>query len=298
MVRRKGLFLLTMVAMLSVATINSQAQDALTRHVRDVTRTGEARPAGNFSSNRTLQLDIVLPLRDQEGLDLLLQQIYDPANLHYRQFLTVPEFTERFGPTQVDYDAVVSWAIRNGFAVVGGTRDGMDVQIRGRVSDIETAFHVSMRTYQHSTENRTFYAPDREPTTDLPFALWHVSGLDNFSIPHPMLVNRNAYAAAHGMDPADVVSHATTGSGPSASFLGSDMRAAYYGGTALTGAGQNLGLLEYVGYDIADLNAYFKNVGQTNNVPVSGIATDGTSLNCLASHGCDDREQILDMVQA
>jgi len=301
MVRRKGLFLLTMVAMLSVATINSQAQDALTRHVRDVTRTGEARPAGNFSSNRTLQLDIVLPLRDQEGLDLLLQQIYDPANLHYRQFLTVPEFTERFGPTQVDYDAVVSWAIRNGFAVVGGTRDGMDVQIRGRVSDIETAFHVSMRTYQHPTENRTFYAPDREPTTDLPFALWHVSGLDNFSIPHPMLVNRNAYAAAHGMDPADVVSHATTGSGPSASFLGSDMRAAYYGGTALTGAGQNLGLLEYVGTDLADLTTYYHNVGQTNNVPVTLFSTDTTSTSCVNSPAggfCDDTEQTLDMTQA
>src|SRR5450755_4428538 len=297
MVRRKGLFLLTMVAMLSVATINSQAQDALTRHVRDVTRTGEARPAGNFSSNRTLQLDIVLPLRDQEGLDLLLQQIYDPANLHYRQFLTVPEFTERFGPTQVDYDAVVSWAIRNGFAVVGGTRDGMDVQIRGRVSDIETAFHVSMRTYQHPTENRTFYAPDREPTTDLPFALWHVSGLDNFSIPHPMLVNRNAYAAAHGMDPADVVSHATTGSGPSASFLGSDMRAAYYGGTALTGAGQNLGLFEYLGTDLADLTTYFKNAKQTNNVPVTLLSTHGTSTSCVYS-SCDDTEQTLDMTQA
>src|SRR5450755_1418700 len=301
MVRRKGLFLLTMVAMLSVATINSQAQDALTRHVRDVTRTGEARPAGNFSSNRTLQLDIVLPLRDQEGLDLLLQQIYDPANLHYRQFLTVPEFTERFGPTQVDYDAVVSWAIRNGFAVVGGTRDGMDVQIRGRVSDIETAFHVSMRTYQHSTENRTFYAPDREPTTDLPFALWHVSGLDNFSIPHPMLSNRNTYAAAHGMDPADVVSHATTGSGPSASFLGSDMRAAYYGSTALTGSGQNLGLFEFLGTDIADLNTYYANVHQTNTVPITLLSTDGTSTSCVDSPAggfCDDTEQTLDMTQA
>src|ERR1035441_9618579 len=39
-------------------------------------------------------------------------------------------------------------------------------------------------------------------------------------------------------------------SGPSASFLGSDMRAAYYGGTGLTGAGQNLGLLEYAGTDL------------------------------------------------
>ena len=78
-----------------------------------------------------------------------------------------------------------------------------------------------------------------------------------------------------------MVSHATTGSGPSASFLGSDMRAAYYGGTALTGAGQNLGLFEYEGTDLADLTTYFKNVGQTNNVPITLLSTDGTSTSCL-----------------
>ena len=71
---------------------------------------------------------------------------------------------------------------------------------------------------------------------------------------------------AHGISSEEVVSHATTGSGPSASFLGSDMRAAYYGGTALTGSGQNLGLFEYDGTDLADLTTYYKNVGQTNKV--------------------------------
>src|SRR2546430_10580369 len=29
------------------------------------------------------------------------------------------------------------------------------------------------------------YAPDREPTVNLPFPLWHITGLDNYSIPHP-----------------------------------------------------------------------------------------------------------------
>ena len=97
------------------------------------------------------------------------------------------------------------------------------------------------------------------------------------------------------------MSHATTGSGPSASFLGSDMRAAYYGGTALTGAGQNLGLFEYEGTDLADLTTYFKNVGQTNNVPVTLLSTDGTSTSCVDSSAggdCDDTEQTLDMTQA
>ncbi len=156
-----------------------------------------------------------------------------------------------------------------------------------------------MMTYQHPTEARTFYAPDREPTTtNLKVSLWHISGLDNYSIPHPMLVKRSDYAAAHGISSEAVVDHATTGSGPSASFLGSDMRAAYYGGTALTGAGQTLGLLEYYGTDLTDLDTYYTNVKQTNNVPITLLSTDGTSTACLDSAGCDDTEQTLDMTQA
>src|SRR5271168_4142909 len=269
MVRRIGLFLLAVGVLMLGVTIRSQAQSVSTRHVREVVRTEEARPIGRVPSEQIMNLDVVLALRDPAGLDSFLKDLYDPSSASYRHFLTVPEFTERFGPSQEDYDAVVHFAKEHGFAVVGCSRDGMEVQIRGTVSTVERAFHVTMRTYQHPTEGRTFYAPDREPTTDLPFELWHISGLDNYSIPHPMYVKRSDYAKAHGMNVEDVVSHATTGSGPSASFLGSDMRAAYYGGTALTGAGQNLGLFEYLGTDLADLTTYYKNVGQTNNVPIT-----------------------------
>jgi kumamolisin len=177
----------------------------------------------------------------------------------------------------------------------------MDVQIKARVSDLEKGFHLKMRTYRHPSESRTFYGPDREPTTNLQFPLWHISGLDNYSIPHALFVKKSDYARAHGIKPEDVVSYATTGSGPSASFLGSDMRAAYYGGTALTGAGQNLGLFEYAGTDLSDLTTYFKNIGQTNNVPVTLFSTDGTSTSCVdssAGGNCDDSEQTLDMTQA
>jgi kumamolisin len=177
----------------------------------------------------------------------------------------------------------------------------MNVEIKGPVSAIESAFHVSMMTYQHPTENRIFYAPDREPTTSLSFPLWHISGLDNYSIPHPMLVSKSEYAKAHGTSPEALVQHATTGSGPSASFLGSDMRAAYYGGTALNGAGQNLGLFEYLGTDLADLNTYYKNAKQTNSVPITLLSVDGTSTSCVDSPtggDCDDTEQTLDMTQA
>jgi len=290
--------LLTLAAVTSLANTESQAQSVLTHHTREVVRNGEAKPIGRLPANKIMNLDLVLPLRNPAGLSRFLEDVYNPGSGIYKHYLTPSEFTTRFGPTQKDYETVQRFAQANGLTVTGGTRDGMEVQVRGTVQAVESAFHINLRTYQHPTENRIFFAPDREPVADLPFALWHVSGLDNYSIPHPLYVKRSDYAAAHGIAPEEVVKHATTGSGPSASFLGSDMRAAYYGGTALTGAGQNLGLFEYEGTDLADLTTYFKNVGQTNNVPITLLSTDGTSTSCLNSAGCDDTEQTLDMTQA
>jgi subtilase family serine protease len=289
------------VAVLSGMTTAALAQSVMTHHVRETVRTGQAAPVGRLSQSQVLQLDIVLPLHDPAGLKSFLSDVYNPKSPNFRQFVTPAEFTARFGPTQEQYDEVLSFARTYGLEVVGGSRDGMEVQVKGTVGAIETAFHVSMNTYQHPAENRIFFGADREPTPNLTFSLWHVSGLDNFSIPKPRLVNKNDFAAAHGKYPEQVVSHATTGSGPSASFLGSDMRAAYATGTTLTGAGQNLGLLEYYGTDLADLNTYYANVHQTNTVPITLLSTDGTSTSCVYSRAggyCDDTEQTLDMTQA
>lgn len=300
MIQRLRCPLLATAAILVAAGLPAMAQapSVLTHHVREAVLNGQAPPVGRLSSDKIMQLDLVLPLRDSQGLKWLLEDLYNPNSASYRKFLTPAEFTARFGPTQKDYETVVRWAKANGFKVVGGTRDGLDVQVKGPVSAVESAFHVAMRTYRHPSENRVFYGPDREPVTSLPFALWHVSGLDNFSIPHPMFVKKSDYAKAHGIRPEEVVKHATTGSGPSASFLGSDMRAAYYGGTALTGAGQNLGLFEFEGTDLADFNTYYKNVSQTAGITPVLLSTDGTSTSCTASSGCDDTEQTLDMTQA
>ncbi len=289
-VSNSGVFLLTLAAMLSLASIVSQAQSQtlLTRHVRDTVANGEAQSAGRLPATQSLRFDIVLALRHGPELEDFLEALYDPSSSFYRQFVTVQEFTERFGPSQEDYDAVIAFAKASGFTVVGGSRDGMDVQLKATVANIEKAFHITLRFYQHPAENRAFYAPDREPTIDLPFRLWHITGLDNYSIPRAALRHKDV----------TVQSNAVKGSCPSNSYCGSDMRAAYYGGTALTGKGQTVGLLEYYGYDIADFNTYFKNAKQTNKVPIHAVSADGSSLKCLNSQDCDDREQIIDMAQA
>src|SRR3984957_19295899 len=105
--QRSVKFSLAVLVFVSVATLNSKAQSFMTHHMRAVTRNGEARFAGQLPQDRIMSLNIVLPLRDEAGLKKLLSDLYNPSSPSYRHFLTVPEFTARFGPSQQDYDAVV-----------------------------------------------------------------------------------------------------------------------------------------------------------------------------------------------
>ena len=277
-----------LLAVFATPAVLAQPQNLLTHHVQPVVLNGQAPFVGKLPANQSMRIDIVLAVRDQAGLDRFLQDAYDPSSASYHQYLTVERFTQQFGPSQQDYDALVRFASANGLTMTGGSRDAMDVQFKASVATIETAFHVNMGLYHDANANRDFYSPDREPTIDLPFQLWHITGLDNYSIPRPLLSRR----------PPGVAPPATTGSCPSASFCGSDMRAAYYEGTALTGKGQNIGLLEFLGFDIADVNTYYKNAGQKRTAAVKGISTDGSPITCLASQSCDDTEQTIDITQA
>ena len=139
--------------------------------------------------------------------------------------------------------------------------------------------------YRHPTEDRTFYAPDREPSADLSVRLWHIAGLDDFSSPRPLL------RFAKG----DLRTE-TTGSGPGGQFLGSDMRSAYYGGTALTGAGQTIGLFG-LNFNLSDVVNYFSSIHQPfDPSKVVTVSIDGYDTSCPS--GCNDGEPIADIVQS
>jgi subtilase family serine protease len=268
----------------SRAQAQSESKRMPTRHLRQQISSGETPLLGALPDTQSLRLNIALPLRNESELDTLLQRLYDPQDPLFHQFLSVEQFTERFGPTAEDYAAVVQFAQDNGLTVTGTSPNRMLLDVTGQVADIRRAFHVNMGSYYDPAGQRTFYSPDREPSADLQVPLWHISGLDNFSIPHPASLRR------------DEVTPRIGGSGPRGYFLGSDFRAAYYGvtgPTALTGAGQSVGLLEFAGYNDADVNLYFKTVGQPLAVQVVGVSTDGSKLTCKGK--CDDTEQVVDV---
>lgn len=279
------LFAILLIALFLPIPARAQGRLPLTRHVRDAVAKRQALLVGRLPATQFLPLTIALPLGNQSQLQGLLQSIYDPQSPSYHHFLSVQEFTDQFGPSQSDYDAVISFAQANGFTVTGTTPNRMIVDVGGTVANIERAFHVTMSVYKHPTESRTFYATDQEPAPDLPFPLWHITGLDNFSIPHPASLVHDPAAKSH-----------PKGSGPDGDFIGSDMRAAYYGSGALDGSGQSVGLVEFGGYNLFDVENYFENVGQPLDVAVVGISTNGSSLRC--NDECDDTEQALDIEEA
>ncbi len=225
-------------------------------------------PVGRMAGANRLDLAIGLPLRDPQRLGKFLQQIQDPSSPNYRHYLTPAQFTERFGPTQADYQAVMAFADANGLTVRAMHPNRLLLDVNGSVADIERALHVTLRVYQHPTEKRTFHAPDAEPSLDLAAPVLSISGLDDFSQPRPLL---HATALTNGSTALP-----QSGSGPGGTYMGNDFRAAYAPGVTLDGTGQRVGLLEFDTYTPRDI-AYYENQAGLPSVTLSNVFIDDAS---------------------
>jgi subtilase family serine protease len=257
----------------------------ITNNVHPKVANGEAQFLKHLDGGTRLELNIILPVRNQAGLTALLQQIYDPTSPVYRHYLSVEEFTERFGPKQEDYDAAIEYLQENGLAVIATSPNRLVLDATGDVSHIQKAFNITLNLYHDPADGSTFFATDTLPSTP-GIQLWYVNGLKT-----KKMISFLRYASQN-----DKLKTFQTGSGPSGQFLGSDMRAAYYGGTALTGSGQSIGLYG-LPFNISDVEAYFSAVNQDFNPGVvQTISIDGFSTTC--GSGCDDGEPVIDIVQS
>lgn len=222
-------------------------------------------PNGELSSTTEMKLAIGLPLRERGALTNLLAQLYNPAHPNFRHFLTPQEFTERFGPTKAQYERVITFARTNGLAVSATHPNRLILDVRGTVANIQRAFQTTIRFYAHPLENRSFYAPDLEPSVDPDVPILDITGFNNFRRPRPKSLKRAPAGAIHAQK---------GGSGPNGNYIGQDFRAAYLPGVTLTGSGQILGLLEFDGYYPNDIAKYASLAG-LSNVPLQNVLLDG-----------------------
>ena len=244
-------------------------------------------PVDRLPGTNRLHIAISLPLRNQALLLKLFREIYDPASTNFHRFLTPEQFTEKFGPSEQDYSAVMEFAKANGLAVTGPHPGRSIMGIDGSVAGIEKMLHVKMVEYQHPSEARKFFAPDGEPSLDLDVPVSAISGLNNYSVPLSDLKTNRSNSA-----------HPNIGSGMSGWFLGADFRNAYVPGTTLTGAGQVVGLVEEGGgYNVNDLLLWETAAGITNPPPIIPVYQNNLQLDLgtISAEFMVDMEMVISM---
>lgn len=284
------------LAVLSAMTgaANAEQVAQLSGHVPPAV--AHLKPLREFEGTNRLRLVVGLPLRNQSGLDQLLIELNDPAGTNYHRWLTSDEFSRRFGPTDEDYRKVIDYVKDHGLSVAGLTSNRMLVDVEAPVADIEKALNVKLHVYAHPTEKREFYAPDAEPTVDTNVPIIHISGLDNFTLPHRLGNLKQTPLTA-----SNSITSFYTGSAPGGYFMGNDFRTAYVPGVTNTGAGQYIAIADVGGlYYTNDIYIYETNAGLSTSIVVTNIVTTFTSYwtNALTGSSTDDGEEALDICMA
>jgi uncharacterized repeat protein (TIGR01451 family) len=280
---RKDLLAIGLGMFLSGVTVFSSSAApgdvTLRGHVPAVVAQGRAQARGHLPGDTTLNLSLGLPLRNREALTNLIAQVSDPKSPTYGHYLTPQQFTEFFSPTEKDYQDVIAFAAKSGLKVTKTHANRMLLNVSGKAADVEKTFGVTLGEYQHPTEARQFYAPDRNPSVPAGLQIQDIRGLENLSRPHPFYhIKPDQTASGPAQNFGGKVNNAGTqpsaGTGLGGNYIGDDFRNAYVPGTTLDGSGQSVALVQFDGYLASDIIAY-ENLTGRPNVPLQNVLIGG-----------------------
>ena len=285
-VRRVIPAVVSVVAALLATRAAAQPMQTLRGHVPGAI--ANLKPVGAVPADTPIDLVIGLPLRNEEKLNALLRDLYDPSSPTFRQYMTPERFTETFGPSAATFDGLVAFAKANRLTIVDAPANRKFVHVRAPASEVNRVFHVTLQQYQHPTEKRLFYAPDAEPSIDFEPRLLHVTGLDSFRLPG-RLPNRFGENAPGGATP-----RSAGGSGSEGLYTGGDFRAAYAPDVTLKGAGQAVGILVLNGYKTSDIE-FYENSHNMAKVPLQNVYLSGFTGSTPEFEATADIELVISM---
>ncbi len=130
-----------------------------------------------------ITLTVVLRRSDPAGFGAYLQDVYNPESANFRKFLSPTQVTERFGPSQSDYDAVRAHFEAQGFTLGEGSANRLTLMLNGTRTAAATALRVNIREYRIGEQQ--FFANDAEPALPVGIArrVEAVIGLSNLAVP-------------------------------------------------------------------------------------------------------------------
>ncbi len=222
-----------------------------------------------------MRLYVALEPRDPAALESFATEVATPSSPLYGQYLSVPQFAQRFGATATQVAAVRSALTARGLAAGPAAANGLSLPVKATVAEVETAFGVSIGRVR-TASGRVAFANDRAPALPAAAAPYvqGVVGLNDLAAPHRQDAARSPLL---GPDTAAPKASAVLTGGPQpcqealefqaeeGGYTADQIAAAYqldsFYGTGDFGAGQTVALLEQEAYGQGDIDAYQKCFG-------------------------------------
>lgn len=189
-----------------------------------------------------LDLRVHLGLRDSEGLDRLLLDLYDPVAPQHLQFLTRREFAARFHPGPAEIGRARAHLEKHGLKV-SAQPQGAVLRVQGRVDQAQAAFDVRLRHFVSAVSGDRMRAAEGAIATEGLPRIVAVHGLSSAAgrVSHlrrgPRVAGQGAARAPSGLSAADI-------------------RRAYSIPSTLTAPGATIGFVQLDGFLDSDLDAY------------------------------------------
>jgi subtilase family serine protease len=116
---------------------------------------------GPVDPTTVITATVWLKLHNEQQLDRLVQQQYQPGSAAYRRWITQDQFNAQFGPTAQEVNSVVNFVVARGLTVLTVAENNMYVKVQGSVGAVQAAFHVQLNDY--SVNGRSFRSNAADP---------------------------------------------------------------------------------------------------------------------------------------
>jgi kumamolisin len=258
--------------------------------------------ARSKAAQATQRLVLTFSLRrdDQNGFDRYLHAVYEPHSAIYRRFLTQQQIADRFGPSRRNYNALIAYLRGHGFTITAGSTNRLTVTTSVTRAQAERALGIRIRDY--NLGQREFYANDRDPVLPVQIAssVQSVQGLSDYAQPQRAFKDLTyqivtSYCAAvndiqsvsftiqdackaitnkiEKYEACVTAAHVTLKhDDPFEQQLQKQLSAArsknctYPGDPVYDGTGQKIGLLEFSGFNTADVQNFLALIGYSSTV--------------------------------
>lgn len=245
--------------------------------------------AGVAPANQTVQVTLVLNLRNQAALENYIKQTVTPGSSNYQQFLTTSQFAAQYGATSDDISRVQSFLRQQGLSSQV-LPSHLAIRTSGTLSQFGKLFQTSVHNYVSRQNGRNFHKP--VSTLQIPSAISDVvaaaSGLSNELTYRPHHVSASAFTSLNSQNPKVTALAASSGgssSNPTASGVPGeytvgdvanfyDINPLYKRG--VVGKGSTIAIVTLSNFYPSDATTYWSDIGlATKPNRITQIHVDG-----------------------